>query len=173
MRVIIATLLVCVAAVGSRAQSDPIVAVTGGQIRGSSLGGGAVFRGIPFAAPPTGERRWREPAAVQPWSGVREATKFGAICPQQPSPIVGEAIKTASEDAHRIAETIRAAVEQPYLLGELPYHCTSSVGVDISHQGALDLREAMKRADAAMYKAKARGRNNICLTYAENECPVA
>ena len=81
MRAIMATLLVCVATVASRAQSDPIVAVTGGQIRGAALAGGAVFKGIPFAASPTGERRWREPAAVQPWSGVRDATKFGAICP--------------------------------------------------------------------------------------------
>jgi len=93
-----ALLLVCTAAAAGRAQSDPIVTVTGGQIRGAALAGGAVFKGIPFAAPPTGERRWREPMPVQSWSGIRDATKFGAICPQQPSPIVGEAIKTAGED---------------------------------------------------------------------------
>ena len=98
MRAILAVLLMCAAASASRAQSDPIVNVTGGRIRGTALAGGAVFKGIPFAAPPTGERRWREPMAVQPWSGVREATKFGAICPQAATPIVGEAIKTASED---------------------------------------------------------------------------
>lgn len=98
MRALIAVLLVCAAAAASRAQSNPLVNVTGGQIRGAALAGGAVFKGIPFAAPPTGERRWREPAAVQPWTGVRDATKFGAICPQTPTPIVGEAIKTASED---------------------------------------------------------------------------
>jgi para-nitrobenzyl esterase len=98
MRAIIAVLLVCAAAVASRAQTDPIVNVTGGQIRGTTIAGGAAFKGIPFAAPPTGERRWREPMPAQPWSGVRDATKFGAICPQAPSPIVGEAIKTASED---------------------------------------------------------------------------
>ena len=98
MRVIIAVLLACVATSGSRTQSAPVVSVTGGQIRGAALGGGAVFKGIPFAAPPTGERRWREPMAVQPWSGVRDVTRFGAICPQAPSPIVGDAIKTASED---------------------------------------------------------------------------
>jgi para-nitrobenzyl esterase len=98
MRAIIGLVLVCAAVVASRAQTDPIANVTGGQIRGTALGGGAVFRGIPFAAPPTGERRWREPMAVQPWTGVRDATKFGAICPQAPTPIVGEAIKTASED---------------------------------------------------------------------------
>lgn len=87
-------------------------------------------------------------------------------------PNLSDNITTATEDAHRIAETIRAAVEQPYMLGDTPYHCTSSVGVDISRQGNLDLREAMKRADAAMYQAKARGRNNICLTYSESDCPV-
>src|SRR5689334_22167664 len=98
MRFLIAVLLVGVATAGGRAQSDPVVAVTGGQIRGSARAGGAVFKGIPFAAPPTGERRWREPMAVLPWSGVRDATSFGAICPQAPTPIVGDAIKTASED---------------------------------------------------------------------------
>ena len=98
MRAITMVLLVSVAAVASRAQTDPIVNVTGGQIRGTALAGGAAFKGIPFAAAPTGERRWREPMPVQPWSGVRDATRFGAICPQAPSPIVGEAIKTASED---------------------------------------------------------------------------
>ena len=98
MRAIIAVVLVCAAAAASRAQTDPIVNVTGGQIRGSARAGGAVFKGIPFAAPPTGERRWREPMPVQPWSGVRDATTFGAICPQAPTLIVGDAIKTASED---------------------------------------------------------------------------
>jgi para-nitrobenzyl esterase len=98
MRVVIAMLIVGVAVLGSRAQTAPIVGVTGGQIRGAALSSGAVFKGIPFAAPPTGERRWREPMTVQPWSGVRDATTYGAICPQAPTPIVGDAIKTASED---------------------------------------------------------------------------
>ena len=98
MRVVIAMLIVGVAVLGSRAQTAPSVSVTGGQIRGAALGSGAVFKGIPFAAPPTGERRWREPMAVQPWSGVRDATTYGAICPQAATPIVGDAIKTASED---------------------------------------------------------------------------
>jgi para-nitrobenzyl esterase len=98
MRVIAAVLFVGVAALGLGAQSDPVVNVTGGQIRGSAGAGGAAFKGIPFAAAPIGDRRWREPMAVQPWSGVRDATAFGAICPQAPSPIIGDAIKTASED---------------------------------------------------------------------------
>lgn len=87
-------------------------------------------------------------------------------------PNLSNNIATATEDAHRIAETIRASVEQPYSLGGAPHVCTSSIGVDISRQGEIDLRSSMKRADAAMYEAKARGRNSICLSYSENECPI-
>jgi len=41
-----------------------------------------VFKGIPFAAPPVGELRWKDPQAVAPWKGVRKATEFGARCMQ-------------------------------------------------------------------------------------------
>ena len=65
------------------AQEPPAVVVTGGKIQGAPLkGGGAVFKGIPFAAPPVGDLRWREPMPVKPWTGVREATNFGARCMQ-------------------------------------------------------------------------------------------
>jgi para-nitrobenzyl esterase len=42
------------------------------------------FKGIPFADPPVGQQRWREPQPVKPWSGVRPATKFGPRCMQLP-----------------------------------------------------------------------------------------
>jgi para-nitrobenzyl esterase len=41
-----------------------------------------VFKGIPFAAAPAGDLRWRPPQAAQPWQGVRESTQFGPACPQ-------------------------------------------------------------------------------------------
>ncbi|WP_394834633.1 carboxylesterase family protein [Pendulispora rubella] len=46
-----------------------------------------VFHAIPYAAPPTGERRWRRPEPVEPWQGVREATEPAPNCPQtEPGP---------------------------------------------------------------------------------------
>jgi len=44
------------------------------------------FKGIPFAAPPVGALRWREPQPVKPWKGVRGAEKFGPRCMQHTSP---------------------------------------------------------------------------------------
>jgi para-nitrobenzyl esterase len=40
------------------------------------------FKGLPFAAPPIGDLRWRAPAPVVPWQGVRDASKAGPACPQ-------------------------------------------------------------------------------------------
>src|SRR6266480_230011 len=65
--------------------ANPVVAVDGGVIRGAAASGGYVFRGVPYAAAPTGDLRWRPPAPPAAWQGVRDATQFGASCPQVPS----------------------------------------------------------------------------------------
>ena len=78
--VICGVLLAIPATVSTRAaESTPVVAVTGGQVRGRLLpeGAGAVFKGIPFAQPPVGDLRWREPMPVVAWSGVRDAAESG------------------------------------------------------------------------------------------------
>lgn len=67
----------------------------------------------------------------------------------------------ASQDALNIAEKVRLALEQPYSLRGIPYACSSSIGVDISRQHSLDVEGALKHADAAMYQAKANGRNTV------------
>ncbi len=60
----------------------PIVKIESGQLRGELHGTAAVFSGIPFAAPPAGMLRWREPQPVAPWKGVRDATKMSSACVQ-------------------------------------------------------------------------------------------
>ena len=55
---------------------------TAGRLRGTSEAGVAVFRGIPFAAPPVGELRFAAPAPPRPWDGVRDAREFGPAPPQ-------------------------------------------------------------------------------------------
>ncbi len=66
-------------------KSRPEVRTTAGVVRGAwkSKGEVAVFRGVPFAAPPVDERRWRPPEPVEPWAGVREATKDGPTAIQR------------------------------------------------------------------------------------------
>jgi para-nitrobenzyl esterase len=53
-----------------------------GAVTGGAKGGITVFRGVPFAAPPTGALRFRPPAPAAPWSGARSVTSFGPVCPQ-------------------------------------------------------------------------------------------
>jgi para-nitrobenzyl esterase len=65
--------------------------VAGGQVR--------VFKGIPYAAPPVGNLRWREPQPAARWSGVKTAIDFGPACPQaERTQVVGERIVKSSED---------------------------------------------------------------------------
>ena len=62
----------------------PTVTLDAGAVSGSvePASDVLVFRGIPYAAPPTGERRWRPPAPVAHWSGVRAADRLGKNCMQ-------------------------------------------------------------------------------------------
>ncbi len=55
---------------------------THGDVKGVEKLGCLQFRGIPFAAPPVGKLRWQPPQPADKWDGVRDATDYGAICPQ-------------------------------------------------------------------------------------------
>jgi para-nitrobenzyl esterase len=61
------------------------VHLSGGSLRGYFQGTTAVFKGIPYAMPPLGDLRWREPQPPSPWPGVRDATKPGSACVQDPA----------------------------------------------------------------------------------------
>ncbi len=62
--------------------SADVVEVNSGKLKGTSSNGIDSFLGIPYAAPPVGENRWRAPKPVKPWSGIREALSFGSDCVQ-------------------------------------------------------------------------------------------
>ncbi|WP_242902275.1 carboxylesterase/lipase family protein [Actinomadura terrae] len=64
------------------AEDDPVVRTSAGLVRGSADGRVVRFRGVPYAEPPTGARRWRPPAPALPWRGIRQATRSGPPCPQ-------------------------------------------------------------------------------------------
>jgi len=64
----------------------PTITVAQGRLRGADEHGVQRFLGIPYAAAPVLDRRWRPPAAPEPWEGVRDATTFAANCPQHLQP---------------------------------------------------------------------------------------
>src|SRR5258706_6025249 len=68
----------------AHAAENLIVLIDSGEVKGTTEAGAPsidVFRGIPFAAPPVGDLRWREPQPVKPWPGIRQAAEYGDDCP--------------------------------------------------------------------------------------------
>ena len=63
--------------------NDPMVIQTDlGAVRGVYRNGVLEFRGIPYAAAPSGDRRWAPPQPAAAWTGIRDASNFGSACPQ-------------------------------------------------------------------------------------------
>ena len=71
-------------AISSCSDSNPVLTVEGGQIQGvpTPTKGIVSYKGIPFAAPPVGALRWKEPQPVTPWEGVKKADAYGAAAMQ-------------------------------------------------------------------------------------------
>ncbi len=69
--------------------SNLIVETRYGKVQGSEQGSISVWKGIPFAQPPTGQRRFRAPQPPESWADVRDATAFGPMAPQVPESPVG------------------------------------------------------------------------------------
>ena len=89
---------------GIQAVEEPL-RIEGGMLAGTRGRDASirVFKGIPFAAPPVGSRRWMPPQPVVPWDGVRNAAAFSAMCMQPPRPAEGSNLhdgtpETISED---------------------------------------------------------------------------
>lgn len=92
------TLMAITAVLASWAASEtvqaagPIVVTRTGRVQGVTDGAVTAFKGIPFAAPPFADLRWRDPRPPAPWTGVRMADAYGADCMQAPAPpgIIGQ-----------------------------------------------------------------------------------
>ena len=69
-----------------------------GAISGVRESGLSVYKGVPFAAPPVGDLRWRPPAPVAPWTGTRKADAFAPACMQDGVSMPGETPPAVSED---------------------------------------------------------------------------
>ncbi len=63
----------------------PVVSIADGKLQGHVDGSVYAFLGVPYAAPPVGGLRWKEPQPPTPWTGVRDASQFGNRCPQNAS----------------------------------------------------------------------------------------
>jgi len=83
------------------AEPAPLVAAPAGTLRGAAVGDIRVFKGIPYALPPTGPLRWKPPVPAPGWKNTREATEFGSVCVQpkpQPGSIYSWNPRPMSED---------------------------------------------------------------------------
>ena len=60
----------------------PTALIYSGTIKGTVADGLSIFKGIPFAAPPVGELRWKSPISIRPWNDVKQTTEFGNSCMQ-------------------------------------------------------------------------------------------
>lgn len=81
-RIILALGAVCASWQTSLAAPDLVTATTKGAIQGVARAEVVEYLGIPYAAPPIGDLRWRPPVEHSAWEGVRDATSFGQTCAQ-------------------------------------------------------------------------------------------
>src|ERR1700685_116222 len=95
------------------ANAAPVsVHIHSGDLEGDSLtAGGGVFKGIPYAAAPTGIRRWQSPQPVPTWKGTRMATAYGAACEQPAQGWNDSLLASMSEDCLYL--NVRTAAVRP------------------------------------------------------------
>ncbi|MGH8295786.1 MAG: carboxylesterase/lipase family protein, partial [Steroidobacteraceae bacterium] len=95
---LLTALLSAAFALSAQAAVSPRVQTRDGSIEGIAQNGVDIFRGIPFAAPPLGERRWRAPQPVKPWGGILLAKHYRAACMQMEMYPPGSPAEPVSEN---------------------------------------------------------------------------
>ena len=92
------------------AQAAPVATIETGPLRGAAADGIAIFRGIPYAAPPVGDLRWRAPQPAARWTEPRDATRFAATACRTGCPATS---RTAASRRARTASTLNVWTPRP------------------------------------------------------------
>jgi para-nitrobenzyl esterase len=154
---------------------DPdVVATDRGNVRGSRDVDVRLFLGVPYAAPPTGVRRFAPPQPSACWADVRDATRFGAVCPQ----LNAQGMPIGDEDCLTLnvyAPAIRPANPLPVLFfihGGANTQGSASVGAEFNQgRGLYDGRSLVRRGAVVVtiqYRLGALGFLSHALLNAEN-----
>ena len=89
----------------SNASAPTLVETPQGKVQGLMVNGFRIFRGIPYAEPPLGDKRWRPPMPSAPWSDVFDATQLARPCIQPSGPdswASMENMANMSEDCNKL-----------------------------------------------------------------------
>ena len=97
-----------------------IAETTAGKIEGTEEDGLCVFRGVPYAAPPIGELRFRAPQPPEPWDGVRATQAFSPIAPQVSNPVLEDLLPTPDPPQPQSEDCLYLNIWTPGLSGARP-----------------------------------------------------
>jgi len=116
-----------------------------GKIEGEFENGLYVFKGVPYAAPPVGKRRWMPPEPVPEWEGIRQAKAYGPVCPQNELP--GEIIDSMAVKGKKDEDCLYLNIWTPGLDGNnRPVMVWIHGGAFIIGAGSLDTHDGSKLA---------------------------
>lgn len=101
----------------STTDNQLLVTIKNGSLIGAESNGMLTFKNIPYAAPPVGELRWRPPQPAMNWSGVRDASQFGAACIQPLIQGLNQELVPGSEDCLKLnVYTPKAGTNLPVMV---------------------------------------------------------
>ncbi len=124
------------------AEVSAVARTSAGDLRGTVEGGVAVWRGVPYAQQPVGERRFAAPAPLSPWTGVRDALENGPLPLQSRSMVAGDRRDPTVRDEACLTVTVWS----PDVSGSLPVMVWIPGGAFLNGAGQLQLYEGSRLA---------------------------